>query len=174
MTGPSSFDWRIDLESRFGSPLRRFFGRRLRNQEEAVDLTQELFVRVLANHSAAKVENPDAYIFATASNLIREKSRRAAVRGSHVSGAMDMDIVSAFDSHAADFTPERIMSGRNAIERAIAVLDELGETTRAIFILHRIEGMKQKHIAQKFEISVSAVEKHIAKALVRLAKVREP
>jgi RNA polymerase sigma-70 factor (ECF subfamily) len=42
-----------------------------------------------------------------------------------------------------------------------------------IFILYRLEAMPRKKIAESFGLSVSAVEKHIAKAMKLLMALRE-
>lgn len=46
----------------------------------------------------------------------------------------------------------------------MAALDSLGPRTREIFLLHRLDGLKYREIAAQLDITVSAVEKHIAKA----------
>ncbi len=54
----------------------------------------------------------------------------------------------------------------------MGALESLGERTRRIFILRRLEQMKCQEIADLFGISVKAVEHHIARALAHLAKLR--
>ena len=49
-------------------------------------------------------------------------------------------------------------------------MEGLSERTRDIFILARIEHMHQRDIAKLFGISVSAVEKHVMKALSQIGK----
>ncbi len=43
-----------------------------------------------------------------------------------------------------------------------------------IFVLRRLEGMKYLDIAARLGISVSAVEKHMERAVARLAESVEP
>lgn len=50
------------------------------------------------------------------------------------------------------------------------ILQALPERTRVIFILRRLEGLKYQDIANRFGISVSAVEKHMERAVAQLAK----
>jgi RNA polymerase sigma-70 factor (ECF subfamily) len=52
----------------------------------------------------------------------------------------------------------------------LACLDALDERTKNIFILFRLEGMRQKDIAAAYGISVSTVEKHVMAAVLHLAK----
>ena len=56
----------------------------------------------------------------------------------------------------------------------LRALDELGERTRDIFMMYRLEKMKHRDIAALYGITVSAVEKHIAKAGVHLLQTFRP
>jgi len=51
-----------------------------------------------------------------------------------------------------------------------AALLQLNERTRDVFVLSRLERMKYAEIAEMYGISVSAVEKHMIKALAHLAR----
>jgi RNA polymerase sigma factor (sigma-70 family) len=57
-----------------------------------------------------------------------------------------------------------------ALTQAVA---EMTPATRRIFKLNRFEGKTQKEIAKDLGISQTAVEKHIRKALKKLAAHRE-
>jgi RNA polymerase sigma-70 factor (ECF subfamily) len=67
------------------------------------------------------------------------------------------------------FCPERIASGEQELERVVNVLRELGERTCQAFMLYRVEHMRQADIAKVMGVSVSAVEKHLARAAAHLA-----
>ena len=54
-----------------------------------------------------------------------------------------------------------------------SVLDSLKPRTREVFLMHRLDGYSSAQIAKHFEISVSAVEKHIARAVLALMAVAE-
>ena len=64
------------------------------------------------------------------------------------------------------------MEGNEAIAAILVSLGELPERTRRVFVLRRIEGMQQKVAARRLGISVSAVEKHMIKAIRHLAAGR--
>ena len=49
-----------------------------------------------------------------------------------------------------------------------SALDSLPERTRSVFLLYRIEGLKYREIAQALDISIPAVQKHMARALERI------
>jgi RNA polymerase sigma-70 factor (ECF subfamily) len=66
-------------------------------------------------------------------------------------------------------SPERVLLSEDSLADVLRSLDELGELTRNIFILFRLENMKQKDIAALYGIGQSTVEKHVVKAVLHLA-----
>ena len=69
-----------------------------------------------------------------------------------------------------DINPERVLIAKENLVEVLACLDELGERTKNIFILFRLEGMKQKDIATLYGIGQSTVEKHVMRAVLHLAR----
>ena len=69
-----------------------------------------------------------------------------------------------------DRGPERVLQGYESLSEVLSTLNELSERTRDIFILFRLENMKQRDIALAFGITVKAVEKHVLKAVTHLAR----
>jgi len=67
-------------------------------------------------------------------------------------------------------SPERVVLGQRALADVLAAMEELGERTRAIFYLYRLENLKIREIAEFYRISASAVEKHVSKALLHLTQ----
>lgn len=112
-------------------------------------------------------DKPDAFVNRTVLNLsvdMHRKERRYLYASESVEQLVVADARPSLDE---DFA---------AVERltkASRVLDGLGSRTREIFIMHRVEGHGCAHIAQHFGISLSAVEKHIARAVLALMDVVE-
>lgn len=157
------------LNARYRGPLMSFFLRRVRHREDAEDLTQETFARLLSSPEASRLENPAAFVFKIAANLLRDRSRRLAVRGP-TTPLDDEDFDKKVEALVEDRAPERVLLAREELTLALKALGELGERTRDIFILARLENMKQREIASLFGLSVSTVEKHLIKATYHLAK----
>lgn len=158
------------LDARYRGPLMSFFLRRAGNRDDAEDLTQETFVRLLASSEAGRLENAEAFVFQVAMNLLRDRSRRLAVRGHRLSLSDDETIHETIADLVEDRAAERVILGREELALALKALDELGERARDIFILARLENMKHRDIAALFGISVSTVEKHVMRATLHLAK----
>lgn len=143
--------------------VRGFIGRRVRGPE-AEDLTQEVFARILGRVEVGPIENVEGYLFQTAANLLRERGRQAAVRGAVPAIELSPELIAQDEAQ----TPERILLGRDAYRSMLAALLELPERTRTVFILSRFEDVKGPEIARRLGVSISAVEKHMMRALAHL------
>jgi RNA polymerase sigma factor (sigma-70 family) len=152
------------LSERYRLPLTAYFARRVGSRSEAEDLTQEVFLRMVRRLELDNVENVEAFVFRTAVNLLRDRSRRDKSqnerRAEFANRHPDVD----------DLSPERVFDSRQSLTNVIAVLAGLDERTRDAFILHRLEGMKHAQIAELLGVSVSSVEKYIIKALTLLTQ----
>jgi RNA polymerase sigma-70 factor (ECF subfamily) len=162
--------FRQQLDARFRAPLISYFLRRVHDRPEAEDLTQEVFVRLVARAEAPRAETVASYVFAAASNLLRDRARRNRTRRTHAHESLD-DV----DNSALEFDlleeiePSRVLLGRELLHLVVAALNELDERSRHILVLFRVEKMRQKEIADLYGISVKAVERHVAKASAHLA-----
>jgi RNA polymerase sigma factor (sigma-70 family) len=164
------------LDARFRGPLMVYFLRRKFMRAEAEDLTQEVFLRMIGREAEVPPDNVDVYIFQVAANLLRDRARRSLTRsvGDHTSLDAPAEVTAnGLDRHPGlieDRGPERVLLAQESLAEALSALDELGERTRNIYILHRLEKMRHKEIAKVLGLSVSAVEKHVIRAVAHLAQ----
>ena len=153
-----------DLARRYAAPLARYFRARVRPGADVDDLVQEVFLRLSARRQETEVESAESYLFAVAASVLTDNFRRSARRGG---------VHQLFDEglHAEeDFSPERVYLGQEQLRVVETALLELPERTRIVFVLHRFEDMSYSQIARRLQVSVSAIEKHMSKALAHLAK----
>jgi RNA polymerase sigma factor (sigma-70 family) len=164
------------LDARFRGPLMVYFLRRKFLRGEAEDLTQEVFVRMIGREDDVPPENADVYIFQIAANLLRDRARRATTRkaDSHASLDAPTELAAQGVAHhpelVEDRGPERVLLAQESLAEAMRALGELSERTRHIYILHRLEKMRHKDIAALLGLSVSAVEKHVIRAVAHLTE----
>jgi RNA polymerase sigma factor (sigma-70 family) len=139
--------------------LRRYFSKRAAPCE-IDDLIQEVFVRMQIHGSGPPIERLDRYLFTVAASVLTDLARRRTVR--HAA-----DHESLQESHAPteELTPERVLLAREALEVVVEAITALPARTRDVFVLHRFEEISCASIAEQLGMSVSAVEKHIMKAL---------
>ena len=145
-----------------------YFLRRCGNAAEAEDLAQDVILRALSHAEWTSAEEARGYIFRIALNRWRDRGRRKLTHGTEI----DWDDESAL-SVREEFSPERVLSSQEQLRRIASALQELEARTRDVFVLCRLEQMKQKEIAELLGISVSAVEKHLVKALSHVARRME-
>lgn len=152
-----------DLIRRLRSPLLRFFQRRVRSPMDAEEMVQDLFVRLLRRADLFSLENVDAYVFEAAANIARDRGRydQARGRGRHVE---INEIVTESEEPGA----ERIVAGKQRLKRLLAALEALPPRARQVVVLRRFENLTYPQIAARLGISVSAVEKHMVRAMSAL------
>lgn len=147
--------------------LRRLLRRHGRSREDADDLIQEAFLRLHVYCRDEEVRQQEAFLSRTVLNLsidLHRKEHRELYAAESVESLPLMDLRP---------TPDEDLAALQRLNKVGAVLDALGPRTREIFLMHRLEGYGCAQIAAQFGISVSAVEKHIARAVLSLMDVVE-
>jgi RNA polymerase sigma-70 factor (ECF subfamily) len=159
------------LASSSGSDLIRFIVKRVRTREDARDLAQEVYVRLLRMERKELIRHPRAYLFRVAANVLYEFELK---RKTDFLGFSRWS-----DEQRADGDGE---SGPSEAEdpalrsRLEEVLAELSPKCRAVLILHRRDGMTYDEIGAQIGISASMVKKYLKQGLrhcrERLAELR--
>lgn len=163
-TPPEPFDG-ATIAVPFRSVLVKYFTRKCGSPTEAEDLAQDVLERVLRYSRWESAEQAKAYIFKVAVNRWRDHNRLKWRRGT----AVEWDDAAAF-AQIEETSPERVLNSEQELDVVVDALRELSERTRDVFMLDRLEHLKHSEIAGLYGISVSAVEKHVAKAVAHLAR----
>lgn len=80
------------------------------------------------------------------------------------------DTCQQIDGLADYVDPLRLLEGRETLGLVSKALAELSQRSREILLLFRLERVRKRDIADRFGISVSAVDKHLIKATAHLTK----
>lgn len=160
MTAPSRL-----VEALFaarGDDLLRYLAARLPNGEDARDLAQETYLRLLRRKREELVRHPEAYLFRIAANLMYENWLKVRPEGSLRSDAVDPEMLDSDDlsTEAAAAQQQSV----DALERMLRVMPPM---RRQVVVLNRRDGMTYEEISSKLGISVGMVKKHLAKGLAR-------
>jgi len=158
-------DFLVHLDRRYRRPLTSYFEKRIRESYDIDDLVQEVFIRLAHRPNFDNIDYLEGYVFQVAANVIRDRVRRRAVRH-----ASEHDPLDNSELPTNDFSPERVLQGRQLLDQALDALLELPARTRDIFVLRLYEGMKQEEIATSLQISVESVRFHLRRAKEHVAR----
>ena len=151
-----SLDWQAAFRR-----VRAALLRRGRSAHDADDLVQEAWVRMACYEREQVVEQPEAFLMRTALNLSIDAHRTRNGHGEEV----DLEEVVLLDLSPGT---EAVILARERMARLSECLGRLSDKTRDILLAHRIDGLTYQEIAQQHGLSISTVEKHIAKATLQL------
>jgi len=147
--------------------LRRLLLRRGRTHAEAEDLIQDAFVKMQEYcERGRQVYHPERFLVRTVLRLAAN-----ARRDEHRDLYCEVEDLALIE--ATTPTPDEVLAGDQCLERMRDALDKVSPRTREIFFMHRLDGLPYAEIAQRVGVSVSAVEKHMACALVALADMSQ-
>lgn len=154
-------DWVKNLFSEHSSVLEAFLRRRTRGSQDVPDLCQEVYLRLMRVHDVDAVQDPEAYLFTIAYNLIKERGMRARRHG------LAIEISSVFEDEliAETRSPEHDLDHAVRRQRLAAVLAELSPKCRAAVILQYRDGLTYAQIGAKLKVSSHMVKKYLAYAI---------
>ncbi|MFH7043328.1 RNA polymerase sigma factor [Paucibacter sp. JuS9] len=129
--------------------------------QDTDDYIQEAWARLASYEREQVVLEPEAFLMKTAINLSIDAHRSRVVHGEQV---VLEEVVLVDDSPPV----ESIVLSRERMVRLEQCLARLGEKPRDMFMAHRLDGLTYREIADQHGLSISTVEKHIAKATLQL------
>lgn len=147
----------------YNAALVRYLTRRLGDRDWAEEVAQETFVRALRQEHIA---NERAWLFAVATNLVRDEARKDARRRRHL--ALLAEEQRERESEVEPTSVER------AQEAAFArkAVDALAERDR-LALLMREEGLDYNEIAEALDLSVGSIGTTLSRARRRLVETYE-
>jgi len=142
-----------------------FLRKRVFTEEDAQDAAQESMVRLLHYRDTVEPEAWRPLLYRIAVNVAHDQARRMYSR--HLNEHVSYE--ETFHATASNDPPhEEQLIRRQFMDRLWQVILTLPERTQEIYVLNRIEGMSYPQVARHCGISVSAVEKHVSRALLAL------
>ncbi|MGE0796723.1 MAG: sigma-70 family RNA polymerase sigma factor [Lautropia sp.] len=145
--------------------LRRWLFRRLGCRDDAADLTQDVFVRVLVSPQTSRLETPRAFLTTLATRVLARFWRRRDLEREWLASLAVL--------------PERLAPSAEEILEAQELLDQLDQwlaglkpAARQAFLLYKIDGMTHAEIAERIGKSVATVERYLRDAYLRALENR--
>jgi RNA polymerase sigma-70 factor (ECF subfamily) len=158
-SGPDEGARIAELFEAHNRALLRFLTCRLRSAEEAKEVAQEAYVRMLQLDAPGGIGYLRAFLFKTAANLAADRLKSAARRER-------IDQLRFFDVNACEPSPEGGISAEQELAAILEMLDELPARCRYAFVMHRFYGHSIPEVAGLMDLSARMVQLYVERALV--------
>jgi len=157
-----------ELFERYQFHLYRYLKGLLHSQDEAKEILQETYLRLLRQPSFEQIrENARAYLYKTATNLARDVFRLRAARG--IDAARNAFSDSGLDSPHWETWPEFALEGEQIGLLIVKALESVEIPVRTALLLHRFRDLTHQQIAVRLGVSERTVERYIKEGLSRIA-----
>ncbi|MCJ2186692.1 RNA polymerase sigma factor [Novosphingobium beihaiensis] len=143
----------------------------VRDRARAEDVVQEAWERIETVERSRVLTEPLRYFYRIVQNLaldcLRARKREALREGGRLTDVSEV---------VADETPrpDAVAAAREEFRIVIESMNELPERTRTALVLHTVEGLKLREIAERLELSVTYTHQLVAQGklhcLLRLSR----
>lgn len=140
--------------------LIRFLALRLRSHQEAKEVAQEAYVRLLKLDRPGAVSFLRAFLFKTAANLAVDRIRRE-----QASRRLRQD-TGFLEELSGQPTPEQSASDAQDLRLAERLIDELPPKCRRAFLLHKVYGLDFPDIARQMGLGERMVRTYVVRAVL--------
>jgi RNA polymerase sigma-19 factor, ECF subfamily len=152
---------------KYGAELHRYLVRRLRRPQDADDLAQEVFLRVLRLKDADFVQKPQSYLYGIASHVVHEFRMRAEQENERLT--FDSETLDSAVDRRSQLLLEDPVERLNLQKQLDRALERLPPTHRTVLLLLKRDGLSYDEAAKATRLSVHTVEKYLfqAKAMIK-------
>jgi RNA polymerase sigma factor (sigma-70 family) len=154
-----------ELARQYGPSLHRFLVRRLKTEENAADVSQEVYLKMMRLEQMDLIRQPQAYLYFLASQVMHEQR----MREQRLPILFDSEAVESLTSGTEVASRDEFVAHEEAEQELKRLLGKLSPVHRNALILRKRDGLSYREIAQELGLSVHTVKKYIFQANVQLA-----
>jgi RNA polymerase sigma factor (sigma-70 family) len=136
-----------------------FLTRKLRNPQEAKEVAQEAYVKMLQLDAPGGISYLRAFLYKTAVNLAANRMK-SAVRRTRV------DELDFFDEINLAPSPESCVAADQELHRILELIDELPAKCRHAFVMNRWVGHDFPEVAKLMGLSERMIRLYVERAMV--------
>ena len=140
----------------------------LRDESEAQDAAQDVFVALLRHEERLNEEAPAALLLRVATNVCLNRLRTRRRRPEDRDEEQLMQIAALDDGGG-----EGLTVARNLLAKLFRADDPLAASTRTIAVMHLVDGLTLEEVAREAGLSVSGVRKRLRTLRARLHDLHE-
>lgn len=168
MPPPSSSPCALDaLYHGHHSWLLGWLRQRLVCPQNAADLAQDTFVRLLSQRQALEVREPRAFLATVARGLLVDHYRRARLERAYLEALQHLPDEQAPSPEAQALILETLVE----IDR---LLDGLKPRVRETFLLSQLDGLTYPQIAARLGLSLSSIQQYMTQAFSHCYQALQP
>ena len=146
-----------ELFEAHNNALLKFLTIRLNSVQEAKEVAQEAYVRLLQMDSETGVSHLQAFLFKTAANLAANRVKSAGRRER-------IDSLVFFEEARVAPSPETEVAAQQEVEAVLAAIEELPAKCRNAFVMYRFYCQELADIARSMNISERMVRIYVERA----------
>ena len=174
-----SIDLALQIENLFRTDRKKFLGfirQRVRSQEEAEDILQDVFTNVLAASANVQkpIENIASWVFTAVRNRIIDsyRKKRAETFSDMQTPGQAEDGVDSFENFLGDTStsPETDLIRKTIWESVLEGLDELPEEQREVFVKNEFEGVSFREMSEDTGVNINTLLARKRYAVLHLRK----
>ncbi|WP_133471992.1 RNA polymerase sigma factor [Paraglaciecola marina] len=132
------------------------------NAAEAEDIVQDTCERLIRAQSTDKINNVinlKAYMYSTAKNITLNEFRRNKNKQKAI------DTIKVQEGQGQPANIENAIEAQQDLQQVLEAINTLPPKCRETFILRHVEQLSYKEIAERQQVSIGTVEKHLAKGV---------
>jgi RNA polymerase sigma factor (sigma-70 family) len=145
----------------------------MESKEEAEDVAQEVFMEIFSSIRSFREESQLStwvYRIAVTKSLEAIRRKRRKKRFAIIERITGTDEPVQSYGDAGEYHPLAQIEHRERANALYAAIEELPDSQRVAFTLHKVEGLSQKEVSEVMDTSIPAVESLIHRAKENLRK----
>jgi len=140
--------------------LRRYLASYFHNRDDIDDVLQDTYVKAIQANDRQEIEAPRAFLYKVAKNLaLNEKGRAASRLNDSLEDVQDITLL------VNSISLDTAMDQNRRFAAFCKAVAQLPPQCRQVFVLKKVYGLANKEIAEKLDVTVGTVDKHLAKGL---------
>ena len=136
---------------------------------EPEDVVQAAFVKYASLPSPDSIENPRAFVYKTARNIVLDHKRRAKNAAAYIDAVLADDNQKKLE----EITPERVLVEKDRFELMIAAAQKLPRKQQRVLIMNRVEGKSYAEISRETGWSAGDISRQMTMAIEALGEAVE-
>ncbi|MBV7584610.1 sigma-70 family RNA polymerase sigma factor [Pseudomonas sp. PDM33] len=146
--------------------LQGWLRRRLGCHEQAADLAQDTFTRLLGSRRVLEAREPRAYLTTVAKGLMINWFQRQSLERAY------LEALASIPEELAP-SPEQRYLVLETLHEIDTLLSRLPDPVRQAFLLAQIEGLKYEAIAERLGVSLGSVKRYMQQAFRHCLELME-